>query len=85
MDDLERQRYRAERMAYYSALSDAELETIWSAREDDECSLGGIELDVIRQLLRMRKGIKPKYGHHARVCPRCCRVGDNCICERTWF
>ena len=84
MTKSERERHLDERKLFYSTLNDAALEAEWSAREKH--NLESDEVDVLRVLLRDRKGIVGLgYGHGQRVCRQCGMVESNCTCERSWF
>ena len=75
----ERQAYLKKRGNFYRSRSKKELENIWSKRHKK--NLEPDELDLIKNILREAKGIKPAYRHSVRVCPRCGMVGGNCICK----
>ncbi|MFP6581716.1 MAG: hypothetical protein VCD00_04095 [Candidatus Hydrogenedentota bacterium] len=69
--DLEKRR------DYYSELSDEELDGIWAKR--DKLKLGEDEQNMLRYILRNRKGFKP-VNPHVSMCKRCNLPVDNCAC-----
>ena len=62
---------------YFESLSEAELDRIWKERE----SLGitGTEEQILRFVLRDRKGFKP-VERFVSICQRCNLPADNCAC-----
>lgn len=90
-----RDSYLEARQAIYESMDVVELEKIWNKRakfdqeevEGDrkEAELDPDEVEVLRGVLRMKKGIKAVYGHGIGVCRQCGQVGANCTCSRSWF
>lgn len=78
-----RRPYLNERENYYRSLPESELEKHWKRRE--EMDLDPDEVALLREIVREVKGIKPAYGHSAKVCRQCGMVGENCTCGRSWF
>jgi len=78
----ERKPYLLERERAYRSMDDAAIENAWATR--DEAGLALDEVEMLRDLVRERKGIKPTPGH-VQVCRSCGQVGDNCTCTRSWF
>ena len=62
---------------YFESLNEAELDRIWKERE----SLGitGTEEQILRFVLRERKGFKP-VERFVSICQRCNLPADNCAC-----
>lgn len=71
ISDLEKRR------DYYNGLSDDELDGIWAKR--DSLKLGEDEQNMLRYILRNRKGFKPS-NPHISMCKRCNLPVDNCAC-----
>lgn len=71
------------RRKYYESLTEEGLDAVWENREimiiEEE------ELNVMRTVLRQKKGISPVPAPNIKVCPQCKMVGDNCTCGRTWY
>lgn len=82
-DREQRFSYLDEREDYYRSLPEAELDKLWSEREDVD--MEDDEISLLRQIVREVKGIKPVYGISIQVCRQCGMVGDNCTCDRSWF
>jgi hypothetical protein len=66
-----------ERKAHYDAMSEAELDDVWANRE--KLKLGEDEQNMLRYILRNRKGFKPS-NPHVSMCKRCNLPVDNCAC-----
>ncbi len=79
----ERRPYLLEREKYYRALYDGKLDQEWADR--DENALEPDEMQLLRDIVRERKGIAPAYGKSVQVCRSCGQVGANCTCGRSWF
>lgn len=63
--------------AYYDALSEAELDHLWTQRA--ELGIEGPEEQLLRFVLRERKGFKP-VERFVSICQRCNLPADNCAC-----
>jgi hypothetical protein len=62
---------------HYNTLSDAELDDIWAKR--DKLKLGEDEQNMLKYILRNRKGFKP-VNPNVPMCKRCNLPVDNCAC-----
>ncbi|MFP6596428.1 MAG: hypothetical protein VCB26_05100 [Candidatus Hydrogenedentota bacterium] len=71
LKDLEKRR------DHYQSLSEEELDEVWSKR--DKLKLGEDEQNMLRQILRNRKGFKPA-NPNVPMCKRCNLPVDNCAC-----
>jgi hypothetical protein len=63
--------------AYYDTLSEAELDKLWANRA--ELGIEGAEEQLLRFVLRERKGFKP-VERFVSICQRCNLPADNCAC-----
>lgn len=63
--------------AYYDSLSEADLDQLWANRAD--LSIEGAEEQILRFVLRERKGFKP-VERFVSICQRCNLPADNCAC-----
>jgi hypothetical protein len=71
LKDLEKKR------DHYDTLSDAELDAVWANREKSK--MGEEEQNMLRYIVRNRKGFKPA-NPHVSMCKRCNLPVDNCAC-----
>lgn len=69
--DLEKRR------DYYDGLSDEALDEAWAKR--DSLKLSEDEQNMLRYIVRNRKGFKPA-NPHISMCKRCNLPVDNCAC-----
>ena len=69
--DLEKRR------DYYDGLSDEALDEAWAKR--DSPKLSEDEQNMLRYIVRNRKGFKPA-NPHVSMCKRCNLPVDNCSC-----
>jgi len=79
----ERKSYLLQRKKYYRELNGIDLDQEWADR--DENDLLPDEKELLRNIVRERKGITPAYGSIVEVCRSCGEVGENCTCGRSWF
>lgn len=63
--------------AYYDSLSEVELDQLWARRA--EHGIEGAEEQLLRHVLRERKGFKP-VERFVSICQRCNLPADNCAC-----
>lgn len=63
--------------AYYDSLSEVELDQLWARRT--ELGIEGPEEQLLRFVLRERKGFKP-VERFVSICQRCNLPADNCAC-----
>lgn len=66
-----------EKRDHYNTLSDADLDAVWANREASK--MGGEEQNMLRYILRNRKGFKPA-NPNIPMCKRCNLPVDNCAC-----
>ena len=78
-----RKTYLEKREIYYRKMDDERLDKEWAARDENSIELD--EVQLLRSLIRERKGITSTFGTSARVCGSCGEVGENCTCGRSWF
>jgi hypothetical protein len=78
----ERKPHLLERERIYRSMDDVELYSAWIERERSALELD--EIQLLRDLVRERKGIAPTRPS-VDVCRSCGQVGDNCTCGRSWF
>jgi len=69
--------YLEKQRDHYKTLSDEELDEVWSKR--DKLKLGEDEQNMLRYILRNRKGFKPA-DPHISMCKRCNLPVANCAC-----
>lgn len=79
----QRKPYLVEREKYYRALGDSDLDQEWA--DKDSNALEPDEKQLLRDIVRERKGITPAYGSGVQVCGSCGEVGENCTCGSSWF
>ena len=72
LKDLEKRR------EYYNGLSDEKLDEVWGKR--DALKLGADEQNMLRFIVRNRKGFKPA-NPHVSMCKRRNLPADNCACQ----
>jgi len=60
----------------------AELECIWSDQKD---KLVEAEVDLLRRVIRSRKGIDLSPHISIKACSTCGMVNDSCTCGRSWY
>lgn len=65
------------RRDYYNTLSDTELDDIWATRSERNFSED--EINMLRYIVRDRKGFKPVQTHIS-MCKRCNLPVNNCAC-----
>lgn len=63
--------------AYYDSLSEADLDQLWAKRAEQ--GIEGAEEQLLRFVLRERKGFKP-VERFVSICQRCNLPADNCAC-----
>lgn len=69
--------YLEKRRDHYNSLSEEKLDEVWSKR--DELELGEDEQNMLRYILRNRKGFKPA-NPNVPMCKRCNLPVNNCAC-----
>ena len=78
-----RKTYLEQREIHYRRMDDERLDKEWTARHENEIEID--EMQLLRSLVRERKGIASTFGTDTRVCGSCGEVGENCTCGRSWF
>jgi hypothetical protein len=65
---------------FFESLSESELDQLWANRAEQ--GIEGAEEQLLRFVLRERKGFKP-VERFVSICQRCNLPADNCACLNT--
>ena len=80
-EDAKRRSFIMEKREVFEGLSDDELDKKWKNRA--RSGLAPDEIDVLRSVVRARKGISTKVSRVSTldICPKCSLSIDTCLCE----